>query len=42
VVEPIRTGVGRYEDAYRVFRQAQDTLTPIAHALSARQRPGRD
>jgi xylulokinase len=42
MVEPGQDTAERYDDAYRLFREVQETLTPIAHALSAQQRPARD
>ncbi len=37
-VEPNPQAVARYENGYRLFREAQTTLTPLAHRLSAAQR----
>jgi xylulokinase len=37
-VEPHPETVARYEDGYRLFLDAQERLTPLAHGLSAGQR----
>jgi xylulokinase len=37
-VEPNPAAVARYDDGYRLFREAQTTFTPLAHRLSAAQR----
>jgi len=37
-IEPRPEAVRRYEEGYRLFRESQEALMPVAHELSAKQR----